>query len=49
MVFLIGLLLAMPLLAFIAMAATLPVSISGIGYLLGAVIAVVGLLLAPRM
>ncbi len=45
---LLGILLALPLLALIALAVTLPVTISGIGYLLACFLAVTGLILAPR-
>src|SRR5512138_151903 len=43
---LLGVLLALPLLAVIALAFTLPVSISGIGYLLACSLVVTGLILA---
>lgn len=45
---LLGMLLALPLLAVIALAFTLPVSISGIGYLLAGSLVVTGLILVPR-
>src|SRR5512133_3295839 len=45
---LLGMLLALPLLVLIAFAFTLPVSISGIGYLLACSLIVTGLILAPR-
>lgn len=49
LMFIIGCVVALPLLALVAMAVTLPTSITGIGYLLGGVLAVVGLMLAPRL
>lgn len=45
---LVGILLILPLLELIALAFTLPVSISGIGYLLAGSLTVAGLILAPR-
>jgi pimeloyl-ACP methyl ester carboxylesterase len=45
----IGLALALPLLALIGMAVFLPITRSGIGYLFGALIVVIGLILAPRL
>ena len=46
---LIGLILAIPLLALIVLACVLAITASGIGYLLGAFFAVCGLILAPWM
>jgi pimeloyl-ACP methyl ester carboxylesterase len=45
---LLGLLLALPLLAVIALALTLPITISGIGYLLASALIVAGLIAAPK-
>src|SRR5690349_17550103 len=44
---LLGILLALPLLVLITMAFQLPITSSGIGYLLGGVLLIVGLTLAP--
>lgn len=44
---LLGILLALPLMALIALAFTLPVTISGIGYLLASFLVIVGLITAP--
>src|SRR5689334_13501909 len=46
---LLGVLLSTPLLPVIALACILPVTISGIGYLLACSLGVAGLLLAPWM
>ncbi len=45
---LLGLLLALPLLALIAMAFALPITSSGIGYLLACSLVVAGLIMAPK-
>lgn len=45
---LLGLLLALPLLALIAMAFTLPITTSGIGYLLACSLVLAGLIMAPK-
>ncbi len=45
--FLLGVILALPILAIISLALGLPVTISGIGYLLGCALAAAGLILAP--
>ena len=47
LLFLLGVILALPILAIIAVVLGLPVTISGIGYLLGCVLAAAGLILAP--
>ena len=47
LLFLLGLLLALPILAVIALSLGLPVTLSGIGYLLGCALAATGLILAP--
>jgi pimeloyl-ACP methyl ester carboxylesterase len=44
----LGFILALPLLAFIVMVFKLPITTSGFGYLLGAILAVSGLILAPK-
>lgn len=44
---LLGVLLAVPIIALIAMAFTLPITISGIGYLLASSVAIAGLITAP--
>ncbi|MFN8382990.1 MAG: hypothetical protein U0V02_13665 [Anaerolineales bacterium] len=44
---LLGIILALPILGVTALAATLPTSISGIGYLLACLLAVAGLITAP--
>jgi len=44
---LFGILLALPILALIALAFVLPITISGIGYLLGCSLAISGLIIAP--
>lgn len=43
----LGLLFALPLAALIALAVSLPITVSGIGYLLACSLAIVGLILAP--
>ncbi|HKG53601.1 MAG TPA: alpha/beta hydrolase [Anaerolineales bacterium] len=45
--FLIGMILALPILVIIALSLGLPITISGIGYLLGSVLTVAGLILFP--
>jgi len=45
--FLLGVILALPILAIISLALGLPVTISGIGYLLGCTLAATGLILLP--
>jgi pimeloyl-ACP methyl ester carboxylesterase len=47
LIFLLGVILALPILAIISLALGLPVTISGIGYLLGCALAAVGFILAP--
>jgi pimeloyl-ACP methyl ester carboxylesterase len=47
LLFLLGISLALPILAIISLALGLPVTISGIGYLLGCALAAAGLILAP--
>lgn len=44
---LLGILLAVPVLALVALAFKLPITIAGIGYLSGSVLVIAGLLLAP--
>ncbi len=44
---LLGVILAFPILAIIALAVGLPITISGMGYLLGSALATAGLILAP--
>ncbi len=46
--FLLGVILALPILAVIALSLGLPITLSGIGYLLGSALAAAGLILAPR-
>ena len=45
----IGLLVALPLIALVALVFTLPITISGIAYLFGTMLTVSGLILAPRI
>jgi hypothetical protein len=45
--FLVGVLLALPILAILSLGLGLPITISGIGYLIGSALAVAGLILAP--
>lgn len=45
----IGFVLIMPLLVLIVMAFMLPITISGIGYLLGSLLTAIGLIVAPRI
>jgi pimeloyl-ACP methyl ester carboxylesterase len=47
LLFLLGVLVALPILAIISLSIGLPVTISGIGYLLGCVLAAAGLILFP--
>ncbi|SRR6266498_16374 len=47
LLFLLGIILALPILAILALALGLPVTISGIGYMLGCALAAAGLILAP--
>jgi pimeloyl-ACP methyl ester carboxylesterase len=47
LLFLLGVILALPILAIISLALGLPVTISGIGYLLGCTLAATGLILLP--
>jgi hypothetical protein len=45
----VGVVLAIPILGIVALAFTLPITISGIGYLLGSLVTAIGLILAPRI
>lgn len=45
----VGMILALPVLGIIALAFILPITISGIGYLLGGFLTAIGLILAPRI
>ena len=45
----LGLVLALPLVAFMPLAFRLPLTISGVGYLFGAILTVSGLILAPKV
>jgi hypothetical protein len=47
LLFLLGLLLALPMVAVTVLAFDLPVTISGIGYMLGCLLAISGLIMAP--
>jgi pimeloyl-ACP methyl ester carboxylesterase len=47
LLFLLGAILALPILAIITLALGLPITISGIGYLIGCALATAGLILAP--
>lgn len=47
LLFLIGVILALPLLAIVALSLGLPITISGIGYLFGCALTVAGLILVP--
>jgi pimeloyl-ACP methyl ester carboxylesterase len=45
----VGVVVALPILGIIALAFTLPITISGTGYLLGGLLTAIGLILAPRI
>ena len=47
--YLLGIILAIPLFVLLTLLIKLPITISGVGYLLGALLVVSGLILAPRM
>lgn len=45
----VGVIVVLPILGIIVLAFTLPITISGIGYLLGGLLTAIGLILAPRI